>query len=224
MPDNQLNTANDNLDKIVKLASEKKIDISTPDGFITFINMPEVAKLVRPYLITYDTIVTDDGDESYTYIDSDVLLNNQNINYHITGIKKDSEMYNISQSTLDIVNKDFYDNPGFVPIIVNKYAAENFKLSKGSIFSGVVNNDANRNFSNHTEHKVNYRVIDIIDSYNDAGFLTTQTVANQVLGLSTDAFNGIMSKNVNSSLLSSLPIYSPSGFYLATDTLTKGSV
>lgn len=224
MPENQQNVANENYSKIANLAGN--IDISDPAKFVNFINKDEIAKQVKPYLLTYNTVITDAGDETYTYIDSDITVENQSKNYHITGIKENSSMYNISSETISKMKESFYSNPGFIPVVINRYAKENSNINVGSTFSGVVKNDANRNFRNriNKEYKVDYVVVDVINSYNDSGFVTLQSIANQVLGLKADSFNGVMSKNSNSTLLQTLPLYSPSGFYFATDTISPTSV
>lgn len=224
MPENQQNTANTNYAKISQLAKERGIDISSPENFIKFINIPDIAATIKPYLLTYNTVMTNGDDETYTYIDSDIEVNGQSRNYHITGIQDDSAMYNISSKTIENMNNSFYNNPSFIPVAINKYAKENMNLSVGSIFSGVVKNDANRNFINHSKHEVDYVVVDIIDSYNDSGFITLQSIANRILGLKPESFNGVMSRHTDSVLLQSLPLYSPSGFYFATDLVSTGSI
>lgn len=227
MPENQQNTANENYAKITDIAKKHNKDISNPADFVKFINDENIAKEVKPYLLTYNTVITDPSDETYTYIDTDVTISNQNKNYHITGIKEDSTMYNISSSTINKMKESYYNNPGFIPVVINKYAKENLNIDTGSTFSGIIKNDANRNFENvrnGSVHEANYVVVDVIDSYNDSGFVTLQSIANNVLSLNTNSFNGVMSKNSNSTLLQTLPIYSPSGFYFATDTISSGSV
>lgn len=235
MPDNQINAANQNFSDLKQKAKDLKISFNTTsqqkviDDFFNLVSDERVGEAIKPYLITYDTIVTDADDEPYTYIESNMELAKQKIKMNVTGLVNNSKMYNIPSDKIINLEKEWDDNSHQqIPILINKYAAESYHLSKGSTFSFEVLNDVDRNFRSHQKHEEKYIVSDIINGYNDTDFITSQKIANEVVGATKmnnnkSFFNGMFSRSEDSTLLSTLPLYSPSGFYFATDTIVDNS-
>lgn len=235
MPDNQINAANQNFSDLKQSAKDLKISFNTTNqanvikDFFNLVSDERVVKNTKPYLITYDTLVIDPDDEPYTYLESNMELGNQKIKMNISGLVDDTKMYNIPNEKIINLNNEWANNSHQeIPILINKYAAENYHLSKGSKFNAEILNDVDRNFAAHTKHMEKYVVSDIITGYNDADFITSQKIANEVIGStkmnnSKNFFNGMFSKHEDSTLLGTLPLYSPSGFYFATDTIVDNT-
>ena len=81
--------------------------------------------------------------------------------------------------------------------------------------------------------KMNFKVEGILNTYDNNGIYTLQSIANNAIQLNNKTmpqlqygeknnyFNGVFTKEKSPLLLNSLPLYSPSGIYLATDNVNS---
>ena len=238
MPDNQKNTADENELNFIndpeytsgpRLNTIPKLDPSTNEvnkNYISaFQNQLSFAEsndeAVRPYIISYKTVVMNQNDETYTYIDSTPDIDSSGKSYHITGYNRNTSYLNIPQSfTKKLIA---HENDKEIPILINKFIASQYGLKVGSTFQGSINNDVDRFDTSEKAIDKPFKVQGILNSYDDNRMFTLQSIANNVTGLSKygpNAFNGVFTKQDNPTVLSNLPLYSPSGLYLPTDTLS----
>ena len=209
MPENQLNITNKDYEEITSNKNLKP-KVSLKLAINNHLNNVDIKS---PYILSYNQVIVDQNDETYTYIDS--FNGDEHLN--IMGVKANTKMINI-KGYLSTIDKIPFVNDE-LPIIINKYISKKDNLDIGSIIKLEVRNDSTRNFKNHKKHIINAKVVGIINTYDEKGIFTTQKQANNILGL-TNGFNGVYTKNEKSALLNSLPLYSESGIYLATDTIT----
>lgn len=205
MPDNQKNKAEQNDVDINKLQG------ATPwDKVSKALSQTGDDKII-PYMITYGLVIENHGDEKYTYMQSKFLGSD----FKIIGVNSNTKMVNIN-SQLNNINNYLGNN---TPILINKYIQEKYHLKLGSVFSMDIYNGYHRMENGNNKISKSAEVVGIVDGYDDKGIYTTRKVANKILSMPADGFNGIFTKNKNSELLSTLPLYSPSGLWLGTDTI-----
>ena len=234
MPDNQRNQANDNEKKFfpsVKPEINKTTGGLTPGFKGLVINHVRNApyKNAYPYMITYQNIIKNQADETYTYISANYQQKQTTHKYSIIGYKRNSKYIKIPNIlTQELINHE-HDNS--IPILINQYIAENLGLSVGSQINMAITNKANRFINkNKPVPKQSFTVRGIVNSYDDGGIFTLQSIANTVTGLDSvllegnqshklNTFNGILTKNTNPVIFNTLPLYSPSSLYLATDVV-----
>ena len=241
MPDNQRNIANANEEKF-KSTPIPSVKPTNPDGsfntdyvsyFKQLMDYQKIKKLY-PYVISYQNVLTNMNDELYTYISTQYKYDNELNNYHITGYNPNSKYLNIPKALTNKLLKN--KGKSYVPILINKYIASKFNLSEGDTISMNVLNRTNR-FRNGSQHqskvKMNFKVEGILNTYDNNGIYTLQSIANNAIQLNNKAmpqllggeknnyFNGVFTKEKSPLLLNSLPLYSPSGIYLATDNVSS---
>lgn len=169
-----------------------------------------------PYVITYGDVVINRSDETYTYID----VTRQDQRYKVIGLKENTQMINVNGSINKL--KAFTPTSSTVPILINHYIAEKCDLKEGSNWRLKVNNHYRRNVKGAPDHFINAKVVGIVDGYDDKGIYTLQSYANGALGMPKNdihSFNGVFTKEKNPAVLGTMPLYSPSGLWLGTDTI-----
>lgn len=215
MPDNQLNTADEDYSVFKKIIESDK-------SLSAVSNWEALQKVIQqknndyiPYIISYRNVIMDKADETYTYIEGDLRKNNTSSNYRILGLSSTNTMVKIDMNK---INSMKIEN-NVIPVVVNKFIKEYKTLEKGKIYPINVLNNVKRNLK--TEININYsiKVVDVVEGYDNYGFYTSQDVANKVIGLSNNGFNGVFTRKEKSPILSTMPLYSPSGLYLGTDTI-----
>lgn len=185
-----------------------------------------------PYIISYNVILMDKNtDQTYTHINTD--LNGQN--YSIIGVDRNTDYLKLSQNTIDNLKEyeDKYEKSAVwttaFPLAINKYMAEKHHLKVGSEITLPINNHYDRNQPSYKElssakKAAKFQIIDILNSYDNDRLITSQTIANKILGLDYNndsiPFNGFFSKSAKPLLLQTLPLYSEINLYIASDTIT----
>lgn len=170
------------------------------------------------YYVTYNTIPVAHDDETYTYLDANVISNNASVK--IMGIKtgdqyskyiklhdkQGNNLNDVNSSVIKYTQKQFendyksssgnwsYDYNKPFPIIVNAYAAHQYNLKIGSQISFEINNHVDRYLnkitSNDTKYIANFVVKGICTTYEGQEYYIDQDVANLLLGLKTHLFDG----------------------------------
>lgn len=240
MPDNQRNKADTNAISFMKNTTQKPPDKTknnnlNPDYIKYFQNQIPYNKdkELYPYTISYQNVITNVGDEEYTYISTqiDKTKKRDTEKFHITGYNPNSKFLNIPKNETSKLQD--HSNDYSKPILINKYISASLGLSVGDHINMNVLNDTNRfqgKGSSQTTRKQSFTVQGILNTYDDGGIYTLQSIANNVIGMNkippikgglpNDNFNGIFTKKQNPVLLNTLPLYSPSGVYLPTDVVT----
>ena len=186
-----------------------------------------------PTLLTYKTVLMNPKDETYTYLDA--TFNGKNIagndevdRIKIYGLKTNTEMVNIDHEKLKIIDSYSSSKYNEIPILINSYFSDIYEINKNDVIKMKVSNKANRNFAKKNEENY-FKVLGIVESYDNSKIYTTQRFANKLLGLDklrfnneiSEPFNGVFSKSSSPALLKSIPLYSESGYYPAVDVLNK---
>lgn len=169
-----------------------------------------------PYVITYGDVIINKSDETYTYMD----VTKRDQRYKVIGLKENTQMIDVSESINKL--KAFTPTSSTVPILINHYIAEKCDLKEGSNWRLKVNNHYKRNVKGAPDHFINAKVVGIVDGYDDKGIYTLQSYANDALGMPKNdihSFNGVFTKEKNPAVLGTMPLYSPSGLWLGTDTI-----
>lgn len=191
-----------------------------------------------PLMLTYHSIVTDNTDETYTHIDinshlEDIKGNQESKDIRIRGIdldklKSGKSMIKMSSDSISALETNS-DLTNVVPIVINKYISEFYKLHNGSIINGTIENMSSR-YKEVTKPTKRFKVVGIEDTYDDGRFYTLKSYANKTIGLDKllssnsmvktekDIFNGVFSKEDNPLIFRTSPIYAESGLYLGKNT------
>ena len=186
-----------------------------------------------PTLLTYKSVLMNPKDETYTYLDA--TFNGKNIagndevdRIKVYGLKTNTEMVNIDHEKLKIIDSYSSSKYNEIPILINSYFSDIYEINKNDVIKMTVSNKANRNFAKKNEENY-FKVLGIVESYDNSKIYTTQRFANKLLGLDklkfnneiSEPFNGVFSKSSSPVLLKSIPLYSESGYYPAVDVLNK---
>ncbi|WKX02389.1 ABC transporter permease [Candidatus Mycoplasma mahonii] len=219
MPENQLNKTIEDSKSInqlingpnTKVPDEKLIAEKIAVKKVIGYHLSDQAQ-ASPYIISYNNVIIDYGDEKYTYLDTSIDSKKMTI----LGIDSSTKMVDINDQL-----KKLESNTDELPLLINKYISKKYDLNNGSTIDFTINNDSTRNFKDHNPHIVKGVIRGIVNGYNDAGIYTLKSKANTILGLNViDGFNGIFSKNKNPAIINTLPLYSESGLYPGTDSFS----
>ena len=221
MPENQRNAADNNLEEYID--SRENLNANSNTNF--FVGQIDEDKEINPYIISYNNVIVNKEDEKYTYVNIDYNQNENIKNYNIIGFKEDTKYLKIAKEKINSLK---IKNSNRIPILINKFIAKDLKLKVGSIFKSKIKNSINRFYrSNQFTQELykpekEFEVVGIIDTYDDGKMYTLKEYADQAIGYQSsneNIFNGIFTSKKNPLVLSNLPLYSPSGLYLPTDTL-----
>ncbi len=173
-----------------------------------------------PYFISYNQVITNSTDELYTYVDT-VTTGNSSEGFKIRGIDPATKMINLPNGLLTSME----NSSEVLPILINKYISKKMGLHAGDTIDLDILNMVDRNFVAPTSSNVTAKVIEVIDGYDSSGVYTVKSKADALLGMDAlaspghPAFNGVFSLEKDPSILSTLPLYSPSGFYIGADAI-----
>lgn len=175
------------------------------------------------YFISPGAIFVNSKDEKFTYLKG-INIENENIKPDINGYNENSKNISVvdnkGNNLLKIANE--FKQDGVYPLIVNNVVASKYKLKEGSTLNFEITNDYSRfedklkaGLGITTNKKIiKFQIIGISQSYINEEWITSQKVANSILNLNEDAFNGIMSNNdAPISLVNSLPLLSVNGYW-----------
>ncbi|MGL4343142.1 MAG: FtsX-like permease family protein [Metamycoplasmataceae bacterium] len=194
--------------------------------------LQDINKTMQDYFLIFGGIkFNNETDETYSWIEA-VESTSEKQKFKIYGYKDNSKYIQILDSSgKNLINEAniFYEETGKYPLIINNVVAKLYGLGVGSKYSVIVNNDFNRNLSKLDEkinnqtsspRKISFEIIGINDTFINEEWITSQKVANDILGLdninNSNNFNGILSVDENPSQLStSLSLYSSSGYWAA---------
>ncbi len=161
------------------------------------------------YFITYNSVPLQDDEETFTWIDANVL-GHSNSSVTIFGIKCDPD-YSTKYINLENSNgtnllsniyysyDDYFANKPY-PIVINEYAAHKYGLSVGDTISFKINNRADRyeheikiiegsdpDYDNLTN--IQFTVAGICNTYEGEEYFIDQDLANYLLGLKSHLFD-----------------------------------
>lgn len=142
------------------------------------------------YKVGYGAVPVNSDDETYTYIDANILNNNDNIFVKITGIKENSSYINLYNDNNEIINyllfEDIENNSDIYPIIINEVVQKKYDFNIGDILDVNANNIYDRfnrkNLGLETFNNVKFKVVGITTSKSNKEFYISQNVANKILG------------------------------------------
>ena len=223
MPENQLNLSEkankeiiDQVEKQTKKNFQDLTYLAKKNNFLKLLGNEKI----NPYFLTYNSVLTNANDETYSYVSANI----NNDTYKISGIKENSKYINLSNSIKNKLKN--FAKPNVFPIVINKFISEKHKLDIGNQFSSEIDNNLERNFKNFKNYKKTFEVVGIINSYDNKGIFTLEEIAQKVLGIhekDTQFFNGVFTKNqgTRSALINSVPLYSPSGIYVGSDSILQ---
>ena len=239
MPDNQKNIADNNFEEMTQTlpstfpvgANASPYSDKWGSDSTTRVNVLSniiASSKIKPYIISYDTVVIDDEDEKYTYINAINKNSGSGEVLHITGFQENTKYFNVSSSQINSLKN--FNKPNVTPILINKYIEEDKKWSVGTQINLDVSNNVNRKHISSNADKTyekTFEIVGIVNTYDSKGCFTLQKWANKAIDLNSttmgsneEYFNGIFTKNKEPSILSNLPLYSPSGLYIGSDTIT----
>ncbi len=207
------------------LSENKMIDQENIDpDFVDFVfnalrRMFDTSSSFRPYVITYNNLLVESWDEPYTYVSFNYESRGQEIPYTMIGLERESHFFKLSPSNWQKLTN--YPKNDASPVIINRFISEKLGLGPGSRFNAPISNHVNRNSENFATPSTTFEVVDVIETYDDNRFLTLKSFANKLIGWDEQSknFNGVLTNESDPIVLSTLSLYSPSYFYLATDTI-----
>ena len=174
-------------------------------------------KGVYPYIIAYNQVTMNVNDETYTSIRGKTLLKNlvnknENINLSIKGVNKDTQFINLSNKQRNKLASYSGTN---IPVVINKYMSERFRLSSGDTFDMDITNSLHRYIEND-KPKITLEVMDVIETYSNNEVITLQNIANKVMNYDIqEGFNGVFTHDEKPLPLLNTNLYSVSGLYPA---------
>ena len=193
----------------------------------------EAKEKYLPTFLTYKSILMNPKDETYTYLDA--VFNGKNIagndavdRIKIYGLKTNTKMVNIDHEKLKLIDGYSSSKYNEIPILINSYFADIYEIKKNDVIKMNVINKANRNFAKNNGDNY-FKVLGIVESYDNSKIYTTQRFANILLGLDklkfnneiSEPFNGVFSKSKSPTILKTIPLYSESGYYPGIDVLNE---
>ncbi|TNK82456.1 ABC transporter permease, partial [Mycoplasmopsis pullorum] len=200
---------------------------------------------LKDFLIGFGGIYFDSSeDEKFSY--ATVEFKNSKDQFetiNMYGYASNSEKVKLiarnSENLLEKLNTDLIDGK-YVPLVVNVVAAKKYNLTKGDILTGNVLNTVDRytnkmnellNIPNANNSATEFKVVGINPTYINTEFLIAKRWADKLTGLDTlnfkdgIPFNGILSSSkFPQQLLSSVSLYSPSGYWPALSNLDTSTM
>ena len=184
-----------------------------------------------PALISYGHPIIEHNDEKYTYISTySEFKQGSKITHEkfdIVGVQKDSTKYTKNDVVLKIEEYQKNNpNSNEVPVVINSYLAYKYKIGEGDTFDGVINNRLDRYkvlFDNPNPPVVHRKfiIVGVDETYNGVKVITSQKVANDVLGYKNNDFNGIFTSEKSPLVLQTINLYSKSGIYPGSDRISS---
>lgn len=185
-------------------------------------------------IMSYDE-QNNSNDETFTYIDA-INKDNQNMQPRIMGYNPNSNYIKVVDSSGNnlIEKAEQFNEDGIYPLIVNKVVREKYGIKEGNIITFEVENLYTRyqdKFKSHLNtfnpglfnidnNEFKFKVIGISDTYINEEWITSQNVANKVLGLNENSYNGTISNAKSPApIADSLPLYSYNGYWSADNKI-----
>lgn len=176
------------------------------------------------------------NDETFTYIDA-FVKSNESIHMKINGFDSNSKYIKIiDEKGNNLIEEALeFKEKGVYPLIINKVVSEKYKLEVGEELILVVKNlytrywdklkeqlnsiDSSLNLkTNSNEFK--FKIIGINNTYINEEWITAKKIANQILNLNENSYNGTISDSYSPIPLSnSLPLYSYNGYWSADNKI-----
>ena len=190
-------------------------------------------------LLGYDDKEQGD-DETFTYLDA-ININNQDIQPQINGYDENSKFIQIKDSSgNNLITKanNFYKDTtistNIYPLIVNKVVEEKYDINKNDIVELEIKNKNNRlqnklkeNLNENQNMNLNidsniykFKVIGISNTYINEEWITSKEVANNILGLQKNQYNGVISNSTSPvPITNELGVYAYNGYWGAENKI-----
>ena len=173
------------------------------DTFTKIINrLEEVYNDVDKYMVIQEINNTD---ETFTYLETQ-SVNDADMKPDIIGYNSDSRNISIRDAANNDLLKELssFNENGVYPLIVNQVVAYKYKYQVGDTIDFYINNTKDRldqkllnslnNLSN-TQKIYKFKIVGINNTYINEEWITLQSIANSILGLDANEYNGIISNN-----------------------------
>lgn len=186
-------------------------------------------------ILTHD-FENNSNDETFTYINA-YVKSNESIQMKINGFDSNSKyMKIIDDNGNNLIEQALkFNEKGTYPLIINKVVSEKYKLEIGDELTLVVENTYTRYWDklkdqlNLIDSSLNletsskefkFKVIGINNTYINEEWTTAKKIANQVLNLDENSYNGTISNSSSPiSIANSLPLYSYNGYWSADNKI-----
>lgn len=171
-------------------------------------------------------------DETYTYIETETI-NKEKYLQKIYGYETKSKYVKITDNeNRDLLEKasQFKDESEVYPLIINEVTKQKYNLSINDILDFKVNNhylryqnklkDRIEKAKEESQKIVSFKIIGISNTYINEEWITTKQVANKILGLNNQSYNGIFTNSTKPiQLTNSLSLYAPNGYWSAQESI-----
>ena len=147
------------------------------------------------YRLAIGAVPVEENDETYTYLDSDIVSINDKklktkIKSKIYGIKPNSEyVYLYDKNNEDLKNKLQILENGNYPLVINEVVQKKYNIGIGDILNIYSKNTFDRynlqNVGKDPGIYSNFEVVGITKSKSEEQFYTTQEIANNIIGFET---------------------------------------
>ena len=169
-------------------------------------------------------------DETFTILETK-SLKNENLKPYIFGYSENSTNIKIVDSkNNNLINKaNEFNESGIYPLIVNNVVSEKYGLKVNDKINVEVNNTYTRyqdklrvklDSSFKPNNIVEFKIIGISNTYINEEWITSKKIANEILGLSANSYNAILSNSDSPMLLSNqLSLYAENGYWSADNKI-----
>lgn len=169
-------------------------------------------------------------DETFTYLDAQ-NTNDANLKPNIIGYNENSQNILIHDEANNNLLKQLlsFNENNVYPLIINKVVAYKYKLKIGNTLDFYINNNKNRfdqyilnsldNVPN-TKQIYKFKIVGISNTYINEEWITLQSIANTILNLGPNEFNGIISNNeAPLALTNVLSLYAINNYWSANNKI-----
>ena len=181
-------------------------------------------------LFLHNNVEINNTDETFTYLETQ-SVNDANMKPDIIGYNSDSRNISIRDAANNDLLKELssFNENGVYPLIVNQVVAYKYKYQVGDTIDFYINNTKDRldqqllnslnNLSN-TRKIYKFKIVGINNTYINEEWITLQSIANSILGLDANEYNGIISNNEAPLALSNvLSLYAINDYWSANNKI-----
>jgi hypothetical protein len=118
----------------------------------------------------------------------DAYSESSNKTFRIRGISTDTKLYNIGSEKIKILEDyDYsYKTGDPIPVLINRFVADKFSLSKDKEVSIKILNYLDRLSRNEDKTSLKFKVVGVINTFQGEDIITTRSIANKVISKSED--------------------------------------
>ena len=169
-------------------------------------------------------------DETFTYLETQ-SVHDSTLKPNIVGYNENSQNIALVDSFGNNLFNQLtsFNEVDIYPLVINQVVAYKYNLNIGNTIDLYVNNSKDRfdkelmnrlNSLNNVKTIYKFKIVGISDTYINEEWITLQRVANKILNLNDNEYNGILSNDEKSiSVVNMLSLYALNGYWSANNKI-----